>query len=172
MFYITFSLLRRTLRPQNIHPSPLSFLPQSESQMTFSKTSATKNKHRLILTLFTISPSGTLSSVSGFIPFANFSIYIFALQVNSKSSKENSPLSNTTIIPLSPPRFKSQFCLHIPLQLLSKNIGYLHCKEQMKNKEKPFGDIALCLVVGISRQIDEEQENTPPAATLMYCFSS
>ena len=38
----------------------------------------------------------------------------------------------------------------------------------MKNKEKPFGDIALCLVVGISRQIDEEQENTPPAATLMY----
>ena len=137
--------------------------------MTFSKTSATKNKHRLILTLFTISHSGTLSSVSGFIPFANFSIYIFALQVNSKSSKVNSPPFQTPqLYHYLPLDSSPNFCPHIPLRLLSKNIGYLHCKEQMKNKEKPFGDIALCLVVGISRQIDEEQENTPPAATLMY----
>lgn len=136
--------------------------------MTFSKTSATKNKHRLILTLFTISPSGTLSSVSGFMPFANFSIYIFALQVNSKSSKENSPFQTPQLYHYLPLYSSPTFYPHIPLRLLSKNIGYLHCKEQMKNKEKPFGDIALCLVVGISRQIDEEQENTPRMTTLAY----
>lgn len=87
--------------------------------MTFSKTSATKNKHRLILTLFTISPSGTLSSVSGFMPFANFSIYIFALQVNSKSSKENSPFQTPQLYHyLPPPIFKSHFLSAHPTSVI------------------------------------------------------
>lgn len=91
--------------------------------MTFSKTSATKNKHRLILTLFTISPSGTLSSVSGFMPFANFSIYIFALQVNSKSSKENSPFQTPQLYHYLPLYSSPTFYPHIPLRLLYKNLS-------------------------------------------------
>lgn len=37
-----------------------------------------------------------------------------------------------------------------------------------KAQKKSFWIAPECLVVSISRQIDEEQENTPYSATLMY----
>ena len=38
----------------------------------------------------------------------------------------------------------------------------------MNPKGLLYGLFAVVMCLSISRQIDEEQENTPPAATLMY----